>query len=136
MEIRNIYEKAIQLINSSNTLALSAIDEYGYPKIYAMEKVVSEDLNKIIFITKRDSNKVRLLNINNKCCVELHTEDDSVCLKGNIEIQEDDETKRKILPSQYVERLERSGMQRYCVLIFTTITVDLYIDESLIILNL
>ncbi len=128
MEIRNIYEKAIQLINSSNTLALSAIDEYGYPKIYAMEKVVSEDLNKIIFITKRDSNKVRLLNINNKCCVELHTEDDSVCLKGNIEIQEDDETKRKILPSQYVERLERSGMQRYCVLIFTTITVDLYID--------
>ena len=52
MEIRNIYEKAIQLINSSNTLALSAIDEYGYPKIYAMEKVVSEDLNKIIFITK------------------------------------------------------------------------------------
>ncbi len=136
MEIRNIYEKAIQLINSSNTLALSAIDEYGYPKIYAMEKVVSEDLNKIIFITKRDSNKVRLLNINNKCCVELHTEDDSVCLKGNIEIQEDDETKRKILPRQYVERLERSGMQRYCVLIFTTITVDLYIDESLIILNL
>lgn len=128
MEIRNIYEKAIQLINSSNTLALSAIDEYGYPKIYAMEKVVSEDLNKIIFITKRDSNKVRLLNINNKCCVELHTEDDSVCLKGNIEIQEDDETKRKILPRQYVERLERSGMQRYCVLIFTTITVDLYID--------
>ncbi|QEH67831.1 pyridoxamine 5'-phosphate oxidase family protein [Cellulosilyticum sp. ST5] len=128
MEIRNSYEKAIQLINSSNTLALSAIDEYGYPKIYAMEKVVSEDLNKIIFITKRDSNKVRLLNINNKCCVELHTEDDSVCLKGNIEIQEDDETKRKILPSQYVERLERSGMQRYCVLIFTTITVDLYID--------
>ena len=128
MEIRNIYEKAIQLINSSNTLALSAIDEYGYPKIYAMEKVVSEDLNKIIFITKRDSNKVRLLNINNKCCVELHTEDDSVCLKGNIEIQEDDEMKRKILPSQYVERLERSGMQRYCVLIFTTITVDLYID--------
>ena len=68
------------------------------------------------------------MNINNKCCVELHTEDDSVCLKGNIEIQEDDETKRKILPSQYVERLERSGMQRYCVLIFTTITVDLYID--------
>lgn len=128
MEIRNIYEKAIQLINSSNTLALSAIDEYGYPKIYAMEKVVSEDLDKIIFITKRDSNKVCLLNINNKCCVELHTEDSSVCLKGNIEIQEDDEAKRKILPSKYVERLERSGMQRYCMLIFTTVTVDLYID--------
>jgi len=136
MEIRNTYKKAIELMRSSNILALSIIDECDYPKIYAMEKVISEDLSKIIFITKKNSNKVRLLNIDNKCCVELHTDDDSICLKGSIEIQEDDEVKKKILPSQYVERLERSGMQRYCVLIFTAFNADLYVDNNSQIIDL
>ena len=91
-----MYEKAIKLMSDSNTLALSIVDEDGYPKIYAMEKVVSEKLNTVIFITKKDSRKVSLLNSNNKCCVALHNEEDSLCLKGSVEIKEDEETMRKI----------------------------------------
>ena len=126
-----IYEKAIHMLNESNTLSLSIVDKDGYPKVYAMEKVLSIDLNKIIFITKKDSNKVSLLNISHKCCVEVHTEDDMICLKGNMEIQESNEKKREILPQNYIERLERSGSNKYCILIFHAFNADLFIDGKL-----
>lgn len=126
MTRRIIYEKAIKLLNESSTLSLSIVDEEGYPQIYPMEKVMSVNLDRVIFITKKDSNKVRLLNISNKCCVEVHKEDDMVCLKGNIEIQEDDDQKRKVLPRNYIKRLEGSGIHNYCVLIFHALKSDLY----------
>jgi general stress protein 26 len=125
---RIICEKAVHLLNESNNLSLSVIDDDGYPKIYAMEKVLSVDLNRIIFITKKGSNKVRFLNISNKCCVEVHTEDDMVCLKGNIEILESEEKKRELLPQNYIKRLEVSGSHKYCVLIFHSISADLFIE--------
>lgn len=131
MERKTIYEKAIYLLDKSNTLALSIVDEYGYPKIYAMEKVLSRNLENILFITKKDSNKVRLLNLSNKCCVEVHTEDDMVCLRGYIKIKNSDEEKKEILPQDYIQRLERSGSNKYCVLTFHTLNVDLYIDGNL-----
>lgn len=126
-----IYEKAISLLNESNTLALSILDEDRYPKIYPMEKVSSENLNRVVFITKKDSNKVNLLNRNNQCCVEVHTEDDSVCLKGNIEIHEIDKQMKESLPYEYLQRLERRGSHKYCILIFNTIKADLYKDGEI-----
>ena len=110
---------------------MSIVDEYGYPKIYAMEKVLSRNLENILFITKKDSNKVRLLNLSNKCCVEIHTEDDMVCLRGYIKIKNSDEEKKEILPQDYIQRLERSGSNKYCVLTFHTLNIDLYIDGIL-----
>lgn len=123
-----IYEKAIKLLNESNTLAVSVIDVDNFPKIYPMEKVISHKLDKIFFITKKDSNKVNLLRINNKCCVEVHTEDDYVSLKGIIEINQNEEEKKRILPYEYLERLARSGSEKYCVLIFKTLESYIYID--------
>lgn len=123
-----IYEKAVNLLCESNTLTLSIIDADNFPKTYAMEKVISYKLDKIFFITKKDSKKVKLLGRNNKCCVEVHTEEDSISLKGIIEINKKDEEKSLILPYEYVERLENSGSDKYCVLIFNTIEVDMYID--------
>lgn len=131
MTRETICEKAICLLEKNSILALSVVDEYGYPKTYAMEKVLSKNLEKIIFITKKDSNKVRLLNLNNKCCVEVHTEDDMICLRGHIKIQNSDEEKRKILPQDYMQRLECSGSNKYCVLIFNMVNADLYIDGNL-----
>lgn len=131
MTVRIICEKAIELLNKSNTLSLSIIDEDGYPKIYPMEKVLSVNLDKVIFITKKDSKKVSYLNINNKCCVEVYTEDDMVCLKGSIEIQDSEEEKRKVLPQHYIKRLEGSGSHKYCVLIFRASYADLYIEGKL-----
>lgn len=126
-----IYEKAIHLLNESETLALSIVDEDSYPQIYPMEKVISENLDKIIFITKKDSNKVRLLNISNKCCVEVHTKDDMICLRGKIEIYNSEEQKKQLLPKDYIERLEHSGSHQYCILIFNTFKASLYIDGEL-----
>ena len=51
-----------------------------------------------------------------------------VLLKGNMEIHESEYIKKKSLPNDYIKRLERSGSERYCVLIFKTFQVDLYID--------
>ena len=128
---RRIYEKAVQLLKESNTLALSVMDEEGYPKIYAMEKVISVNLDTVIFITKKDSNKVCLLNKNNKCCVEIHTEDDMVSLKGNVDIVESREENDQCLPNEYIRRLEISDSERYCILIFHAIEADLYIEGEI-----
>ncbi|GAA0075813.1 hypothetical protein UT300005_01910 [Clostridium sp. CTA-5] len=48
MRRKIIYEKAIHLLNESNTLALSVVDENNYPNIYPMEKVISVNLNIVI----------------------------------------------------------------------------------------
>lgn len=125
-----IYEKAIKLLSESNTLALSLIDIDNFPKTYAMEKVISYNLDKVFFITKKDSKKVYLLEKNNKCCVEIHTENDSLSLKGTIEINKSDEDKSLILPYEYVKRLEKSGSNKYCILIFNTMEADIYIDDK------
>lgn len=129
--VSTIYQKAIQLLNESNTFSLSIIDEDGYPKIYPMEKVVSVNLDRVIFITKKNSNKVRFLNLNNKCCVEVNTEDDMVCLRGCIEIQDSEEEKRKVLPADYIKRLEESGSNKYCILVFQAYYADLYMEGNL-----
>ncbi|MDQ0150016.1 hypothetical protein ACFO6R_08365 [Eubacterium multiforme] len=126
-----LYENAIRLLNKSNTLSLSVVDENGYPIIYAMEKVLQINLEKVIFITKKVSKKVSLLNINNKCCVEVHTEDDMVCLKGYIEIKNSEKDKKEILPKNYIQRLKNSGSDKYCLLIFHTLNAHLYIDGIL-----
>lgn len=46
-----------------------------------------------------------------------------------MEIQESEEEKRKILPKDYMERLENRGSDKYCVLIFHTFNGEVYIDE-------
>lgn len=122
-------KKAIHLLNESNTLSLSIVDKRGVSKSLCNGKVENLSvMNRIIFITKKDSNKVSLLNISNKCCVEVHTEDDMICLKGNMEIQESEEKKREILPHNYIKRLETSGSHKYCILIFRAFNADLFID--------
>lgn len=104
-----IYQKAIQLLKESNTLTLSIVDEKGSLKIYPLEKVSSVNLNEIIFITKKNSIKFRSLKISNKCCVEVHSEDDMICIRGNIEIEENEKKMKQILSSEYIQRLESRG---------------------------
>lgn len=94
------------------------------------EKGCTEKLERVVVITKKHSNKVELLNKNNKCCVEIHTEDDSICLQGTVEIRESEKDKTDILPEAYIKRLMHSGSEKYCVLIFNTSRAYLYIDEE------
>lgn len=125
-ENKTIYEKAVELLNRSKTLALSVIDENNFPVIYPMEKVISIGLDKVLFITKKDSHKVCMLKKNNQCCVEVHTEEDMLCLRGYIKICEDEEEKQKLLPAEYMERLRRRGSRRYCIMIFEMCSYFLY----------
>lgn len=125
-----IYQHAIEMLKASDTLTLSIIDEKGYPKIYPMEKVLSVDLHKVIFITKKHSNKVNSLSLSNKCCVEVHSAEDMICLSGKIAVEENEDKMKQTLPIDYIKRLENSGINKYCMLIFHTINAHLYIDDK------
>lgn len=126
---RKQQELGVHLLKSCDTLLLGVIDENGFPAIYPMEKVTSVGIEKVLFITKIDSDKVKAICKCEKGCIECYADESIVWLWGNIEIIKDFEKIKRILPEKYWERLMKHENYRdYCVLFFKTKTAKIYVD--------
>lgn len=117
-EIEKINEDCKTWIKNAKTLNLGIIDQFGYPAIYPMEKVSCEEMNSVLFITKKDSNKVRCLKENTKASIGFHREDKVICIKGTIEMITDKEKMYEMIGIPYQKRLDQSGIEKYCLLQF------------------
>ena len=53
-----------------------------------------------------------------------------ICLSGKIAVEENEDKMKQTLPIDYIKRLENSGINKYCMLIFHTINAHLYIDDK------
>ncbi len=96
--IKEIEEKACQLLEKCNVVTLASINENGYPRICAVSKLKAMGFSEIYFITSKRSNlngKATHFQNNTKASVCYYLGGDSVTLMGNVEIIHDINIKRE-----------------------------------------
>lgn len=96
--IRELEEKAVELLEKCDVLTLASVNEKGYPRICTISKVRSNGFSEIYFMTSKRSHingKATHFENNPKASVCFHLGGDSVTLIGNVEIVGDMAEKMK-----------------------------------------
>lgn len=96
--IKEIEEKASQLLEKCSVVTLASINENGYPRVCAITKVRNNGFSEIYFMTSKRSHltgKATHYESNTKASVCYYLDGNSVTLIGNVEIVTDMDEKRK-----------------------------------------
>jgi general stress protein 26 len=110
--IREIEEKAEQLLEQCDTVTLASINEKGYPRICAVTKLHANGFSELYFETSKRSpyhGKATHFENNTKASVCYYIGGDSVTLIGDVEIIRDMEIK-KAFEQQCNKRFFNKGM--------------------------
>lgn len=126
----DIQQKASNLLNETETLVLSVVDNTLCAKAYAMSKVLCNELSKVIFIAKTSSRKIQYLTQNPFCSVLCFKDDDSVLLTGSANLIFDINEIKTIVPESFFERISKKGADNYCVIEFNSKTAEIYYDNA------
>lgn len=117
MENRENLQEWEKMLGESENLHLAVVEQSGYP----MEKVSSVGLEQVLFITKKQSEKVRSLQKCKQCSIECHIEEKILWLLGTMEIVTEIKEIQRLLPENYWKRLRsHANFEDYCVLNFQT----------------
>ena len=119
---------AHEMLKQCETVSIGSVTENGYPYICPMEKVMANGLRQIYFITKKSSEKVKYFRNNTKAGANYYIDDNTVSLNGIINVIEDVESEVIKLPTQYLERLNKRGSFKYCILEFITMEAKIFIN--------
>ncbi|MDF2947986.1 MAG: hypothetical protein K0S51_2665 [Bacillales bacterium] len=119
---------AYEILKQCETVSLGSVTENGYPYICPMEKVMSNQLRQIYFITLKSSKKVKNFLKDSKAGVNYYIDDDTISLNGIINIIEDVESEVVSLPTEYLERIRKRGSLKYCILEFVTMEAKMFIS--------
>ncbi|GAB6087481.1 pyridoxamine 5'-phosphate oxidase family protein [Alkaliphilus crotonatoxidans] len=95
--IKDIEEKAAALLEKCDVVTLASVNEKGYPRVCAIQKIMSKGFSEIYFMTSKRSHingKATHFENNSKASVCFHLGNDSVTLIGEVEIVTDTNQKR------------------------------------------
>jgi general stress protein 26 len=96
--IKEIEEKASQLLEKCTVVTLASVNEKGYPRICAISKIRNYGFSEIYFMTSKRSHivgKATHFENNTKASVCYCLSGDSVTLIGDVDIVTDIDEKRK-----------------------------------------
>jgi len=130
--IKEIEEKANQLLEKCSVVTLASINENGYPRICAISKLSSNGFSELYFETSKRSEingKAVHFKNNPKASVCYTLGGDSVTLIGNVEIIDDMEKKRTFEPLCN-KRFFKNGIAdpRHVLLRFRTVEATFWIE--------
>lgn len=130
--IREIEQKAEQLLEKCEVVTLASINEKGYPRICAVTKLKSNGFLEIYFQTSKRSEyhgKATHFQNNAKASVCYFNGGDSVTLVGEVEIISDVEVK-KAFEHLCDQRFFKKGIAdpRHILLRFRTIEATFWIE--------
>jgi general stress protein 26 len=129
--IKEIEDKATQLLEQCDTVTLASVNEEGYPRICAVTKLESNGFKEIYFQTSKRSEyhgKATHFENNPRASVCYFRGGDSVTLIGDVEIIADMEIKQKF--AKYCDpNFIKKGISdpRYRLLRFQTIEATFWI---------
>lgn len=122
--IREIEEKAVQLLEKCDVVTLSSVNENGYPRACVVTKLGASGFQEIFFQTSKRSEyhgKATHFQNNPRASVCYYLGGDSVTLIGDVEIVQDMEVK-KAFAQQCDPRFFKKGIAdprhvllRFCV---------------------
>ena len=130
--IKEIEEKAISLLNMSDTVMLASVNENGYPRICPMTKQRAVGFHEIYFVTSKRSEingKATHFEKNSKAGVCCNINGDSITLIGYVEFIEDKELKASFW-NESDRRFFKKGSDdpKYRVLKFNTTEATFWIE--------
>lgn len=130
--IKEIEDKASDLLDKCNTVTLASINEKGYPRICILTKQKNEGFNVIYFISSKRSalnGKITHFENNPKASVCYSLNGNSVTLIGNVEFVENKELQSEIWDDSDL-RFFKKGIDdpKYRLLRFTTIEATFWIE--------
>lgn len=97
--IKEIEDKANQLIKECNVATLTSINEKGYPRTCLLSIAKADDFSDIYFVTSKRSpisGKATHFEANSKSSVCYFLGGDSVTLIGNVEFIDDREIQKSV----------------------------------------
>lgn len=130
--IKEIEGKADLLLEKCDIITLTSINEKGYPRTCAINKIKANGFREIYFFTSKRSHingKATHFQNNSKASVCYHLEGNSVTLIGNVEIVEDMEVKKTF--DEYCDRnfFKKGVEDPKCFLLrFKTIEATFWIE--------
>ena len=119
--------------NMGAAVALSLIDNEGYPTISAVSISKSDGIRQITFCTTMDSNKAKRAEACNRASVCIFDDDYqgnsfyNITLVGTIEIVTDPEIKKEMWYEGMCEHCSGPDDANFCVLRFTTKRYNLWV---------
>lgn len=130
--IRDIEEKANELIKECNVATLTSINDKGYPRTCLLSIAKADGFSDIYFVTSKRSNiggKVTYFEANSKASVCYFFEGDSVTLIGNVEFVEDKEI-QELVWNETDRRFFKKGIDdpKFRLIKFHTIEATFWIE--------
>lgn len=124
-------EHALQLLQNTQIIILTAVGENGYPRPSVMTKLANKGLRKFYFVAGKSSNKVAIFAQNSKAGLCYYAPGGSVTLMGDVHAVTD----KSLLQTFWHERLCRSFPQgvddpNFCILCFTATEATLCFEGN------
>lgn len=104
MENRENLHEWEKMLGESETLHLAVVEQSGYP----MEKVSSVGLEQVLFITKKQSEKVRSLQKCKQCSIECHIEEKNSMAFRNHRDSNGDQGNTAVAAGELLETVKES----------------------------
>jgi general stress protein 26 len=126
-------EKAIAMLENSDTIVLTSINKEGYPRPVPMAKVASTGISTIWMATGAKSVKTISFKSNPKAGVCFYTAGNSVALTGDIEIVTDQELKQEYWQDWFIAHFPKGATDPdYVLLKFQSNHATFFIDNVFI----
>lgn len=130
--IRELEDKAIQLIKKCDVATLTSINEKGYPRTCLLSIAKADDFSDIYFVTSKRSpinGKATHFEANPKSSVCYFSGGDSVTLIGNVEFVDDREMQEMVW-NETDRKFFKKGIDdpKFRLLKFNTIEATFWIE--------
>ena len=131
--MKKLKEKAIAMLENSDTIVLTSINKEGYPRPVPMAKVASTGISTIWMSTGAKSLKSKDFKLNSKAGVCFYAAGNSVALTGDIEIVTDKELKQAYWQDWFIAHFPKGATDPdYILLKFQSNHATFYIDNEFI----
>lgn len=130
--MKQVEEKAAQIVANAQLVTLASIDENGYPRPVVLVKL--KDENGAIFVsTGSSSAKTAHFRVNPKAGVSIVEGGNSIVYTGRVDIVTDVAVKRSLWGDWMLEHFT-GGVEdpEYCVLKFTPENATYWIDKEFV----
>lgn len=128
----NIFKKASDIVDMGENAYFSYMDEKGYPHTATRSKIKSEGIMSCYFSTNLSGDMAKAIRRDSRSSVCFHSNNNNITLMGDAEIIEDLSIKKDLWIEWFINHYPDGPTDpEYCVIIFTTKSVSLWVDREI-----
>lgn len=132
-----LINKAENLLDKCSHVVIASVNPLGFPRPVPMAKGLTRGCNEVWMATGADSVKVRDFKHNSKAGLCYDYEGASVCLRGNVEIVTDSQTRKDMWQDWYINHFQGGPTDpNYLLLHFVGEEATIWIDNEFAHINL